>query len=271
MPARPPRPSQPLESHAPDPDAPCVPCARAPSRPPWRPLLPSLRPSARPLPCDRRGRNLPRMLLLLAALAGAQPQAGADGLRWPAPGAAWTPSPPVAASGWRASAPAAEDRWSPWQGRIGLALGDEGPGGPAGGGSGLRLQGMRLLGDYYFSPGSGFHATGGVISGPLARPWGGAPAVAGGGLTLSLHSPRWGDGLAGEPAGPAARPYVGAGYSLGGADGRWSFSADIGLVARSPGTAGRWGPDAAGWTSLGEGLSRWQVQPLLQLGVSVAF
>lgn len=197
----------------------------------------------------------------------------ADGLRWPAPGVAWRTAAAADSPAFSSASTShleAQPRWSAWQGRIGLALADDGPAAGPGLGPGLRLQGMRLLGDYYFSPASGFHATGGVISGPLARPWGAASSAVGGGLTLSLHSPRWADGWVGEPSGPAARAYVGAGYSLGDADGRWSISADIGLVARSP-AGSRWGPDAAGWTSLGEGLDRWQVQPLLQLGVSVAF
>lgn len=202
---------------------------------------------------------------LFGLMLGAPGVASADGLRWPS----------LAERAQRDGEAAA--RWSPWQGRIGLTLSDRGteagrpaPAGDASG-PGLQIQGLRLLGDYFFSPRSGFHATGGLISGPVAQPWSTPVTATGRGLILAINSPRWAQGLGADPAWPAPRPYLGAGYSLGSADGRWSFTADVGLVGRSPGDAARWGPDTAGWTSLGDRLGQWQIQPLVQLGVNYAF
>lgn len=270
MPARPTRPT-PIDCHAaPCRSARCTPAAarahsagtaRAP-----RAAAPASSSPTLALSLAHRGppAGLRGAALLLAMLA-APALALADGLRWPAPVSRWQPE--------------AAERWSPWQGRIGLTLGDTAATpvtAPAtgwdGSGPGLRLHGARLLGDYYFSPRSGFHATGGVISGPLASGWGALPASAGSGLSLTLSSPRWATGLGLDTATPTPRPYLGAGYSLGSADGRWSFSADIGVVGRpGDGGLGRWSVETGGWTSLGDRLGRWQVQPLVQLGVSYSF
>ncbi|HSV72064.1 MAG TPA: hypothetical protein VLI72_18315 [Methylibium sp.] len=171
--------------------------------------------------------------------------------------------------------------WSRWQGRIGLAVGE--PAGPAWGEGALRARpALTLLGDYYLLqqgsalPGSysgGVRATGGLLVGARAQPWGWAPSGAAA-LHTGYSSQRRSFSLLQGARGidgdvlPESLPYFGVGYtglrSL--QDGGWGFSADLGVVALRPRSVVRLGQQSV--TDL---LRDLQLSPMLQLGVSYAF
>jgi hypothetical protein len=66
-------------------------------------------------------------------------------------------------------------------------------------------------------------------------------------------------------------PYLGIGYTgLAGA-GRFGFSADLGLLARSPSQAVRLGRMLGGAQNLDDAVRDLRLAPVLQLGVSYAF
>lgn len=207
-----------------------------------------------------------------AGTAAAAP--GGSGLRAPAPvKAAETAGVYLGTTGSAPGGPAAT-----WRGRVGLELSPVAPwAAPA---QGLQVHGLRLLGDYYFSPGSGFRATGGVLRGGAGQPWMLAGASGVGPVGLGLHTH-----LAG-PAAPAGGlnpqrllergtlPYLGAGYSLDLPEtwgGNWSFSADIGLVALKPGSAVKLGGVLGGSQSLDDAVRELRLRPVLQLGVNYSF
>ena len=175
------------------------------------------------------------------------------------------------------------DPWARWQAR--LLFGAAPPAWQSGlttlDGAGPRPVRLSLLGDYYLSapaPGgaraSGLRATGGVLLGPRARPWIGPPLTA----DPSLGSGR-SPGTDLMPSAAVARdtlgdsaalPYVGLGYlaAPNRDGGGWSFGADFGLVARSPGNAG---------IALGRGkrlddtVRELRLTPLFQVGMSYSF
>jgi len=130
--------------------------------------------------------------------------------------------------------------------------------------TGLRVASLGLLGDAYFghSPGDagsaprGFRATSGIIVG-WRRPLLGASAV---------------PGSSADPATEGATvPYLGLGYSSLVARSGWSFSADLGVVSRSPGSAVRLGRVFTGGQSLDEVVRDMRLAPHVQLGVSYSF
>lgn len=109
-------------------------------------------------------------------------------------------------------------------------------------------QNLRLLGDYQFSA-LRLGETGGLR---LT-----------GGLLLNLRQTSTG---ALTSASLWAQPYAGVGYASGSLDGRWGFSADLGLAASSPGTARLERPaNALGADSLP------RLLPMLRLGMTLAF
>jgi hypothetical protein len=104
----------------------------------------------------------------------------------------------------------------------------------------------RLLGDYYFAPTLGLRATSGLL-----------------GQTEPDSSVRLGQAL------PRPRPYVGLGYSIGGAEtartSRWGLSADIGWQGTRGTGTGRALDGSADW------LRDLRFSPMLQVGVSYEF
>ena len=155
--------------------------------------------------------------------------------------------------------------WARWQGR--LSLGAATP---------IKVSSASLMGDYYFGrslvgPGSsgGCRATSGLIFGPRSTLATGQPGLtAGNGFSI-------GSRLFGQAAMPstsdttgdsATLPYLGFGYTGLSARSGWSFSADLGLVAQTPG-----GVKLIRSQSLDDAVREMRLAPLLQLGVSYAF
>lgn len=181
----------------------------------------------------------------------------------------------------------APDVWSPWRGRLGIVLSDSGLGSSSSYRAwssstpieGLKLHSLRLLGDYYFAPGTGFRATGGLMTGHWSSPWGPTANVSVAGLSATAHNRNTWLAPPGSPSTPAngsTSAYFGAGYSYDLAQtwgGNWSFSADLGLVAlSSTDSAGvRLGRVFNGALSVEDWAHDLHFQPLLQLGFSYSF
>jgi hypothetical protein len=148
----------------------------------------------------------------------------------------------------------------------------------------LKPSGVTLLGDYYFTrslprlgDSGGFRATGGMFLGsrstsllsiaPNAGLGGRAFSVdrrTVGGLSLSLG----GESPSSESG---AVPYVGVGYTGLPSKGGWGFSADLGLMAVSPGSAVKLGRGFTGGQNLDDALRDMRFSPLVQVGVSYSF
>ena len=169
--------------------------------------------------------------------------------------------------------------WARWQGRLSLGtvsapwrLGVESPA--------LKLSSASLMGDYYFGPSlagagklGGLRATGGLIFGPRGALSSGQPGVTGAnafsiGTRLFSQSPM--PYSLDAPSENATVPYLGVGYTGLSVRNRWSFSADLGLVAQSPGTV-RLGRVVSGGQGLDDVIRDMRLAPLLQLGVSYSF
>ena len=173
----------------------------------------------------------------------------------------------------------AETIWPRWQGRVLVGavtppwrhLGWEHPDSTSGA---HRLESLSVLGDYYFSnlsdgarASGGFRATSGLIFGSassrsLSAFW-----------RSGLHSPMGAAGTApGTEAGlQGTLPYLGLGYTSVSARNGWGFSADIGLIARNPGSAVKLGRVVGGNQALEDLLREMRLSPLLNLGVSYSF
>ena len=172
--------------------------------------------------------------------------------------------------------------WARWQGR--LSFGTTAPAWRAGWAD-INLAGRKpvrlsLMGDYYLSApligvgsAGGLRATGGVILGPRYQPWLGQSGGAGSGFSIDSRS--FGPAAmpsTNDPAGDTATlPYLGLGYTGLSARSGWSFSADLGLVAQSPGNASRLGRALGGGQSLDEAVRDLRLAPLFQVGVSYSF
>ncbi|HEX2540899.1 MAG TPA: hypothetical protein VHM00_07430 [Caldimonas sp.] len=130
--------------------------------------------------------------------------------------------------------------------------------------TGLRVASLGLVGDVYFGGSSserdrtprGFRATSGIIVG-ARQPLLGSTAV----------TPSAVDGGSDH----ATVPYLGLGYSSLVAKSGWSFSADLGVVSRSPGSAVRLGRVFSGSQSLDDVVRDMRLTPHVQLGVSYSF
>jgi hypothetical protein len=142
------------------------------------------------------------------------------------------------------------------------------------------LQGGRVLGDYYFSPGplwgsrvsGGFRATSGLL-------------LSSSGASLSMATvprPGWSLSITQQSLSSAgfvdpnadsghAVPYLGVGYTGLSLKGGWGFTADVGLMALSPGSGLRLGRVMSGNQSLDDVLRDMRLTPVLQLGVSYSF
>jgi hypothetical protein len=120
----------------------------------------------------------------------------------------------------------------------------------------------------------GFRASSGLIIGPRRMLGTGQPAL------TATNAFSIGNRLFGQPASTytvdapsdnATLPYLGVGYTGLSVRSAWSFSADLGLVAQSPGSAARIGRVFGGGQSLDDVVRDMRMAPLLQLGVSYAF
>lgn len=191
--------------------------------------------------------------------------------------AALPSSPVMAADGNGLRAGTNQDRWTGWQGRLSLItssdpwrLGVEAPA--------VKLNSASLMGDYYFGRSlagpnqfGGLRATSGLIFGPRWALGAGQSAGANG-SAFSIASrpigraplPSAGDAVS---EGNATLPYLGIGYTGLSPRNGWGFSADLGLIAKSPGGALRFG----GSQSLDDVIRDMRMTPLLQLGVSYSF
>jgi opacity protein-like surface antigen len=170
--------------------------------------------------------------------------------------------------------------WARWQGR--LSLGAPSTAWRIGAETAApKLTSASVMGDYYFGrslagigqPG-GFRASSGLITGPRGVLSTGQPGLMAGGSFST------GSRLLGQTAAPygaettsdnATLPYLGLGYTGLSVRSGWSFSADLGLVAQSPGNAVRLGRVFGGGQSLDDLVRDLRLSPLLQVGVSYAF
>ena len=152
--------------------------------------------------------------------------------------------------------------WARWQGR--LSLGNATP---------IKVSSASLMGDYYFGRSlvgaGGFRATSGLIFGPRTTLATGQPGPAAGGA-FSIGSRLFGQSAmpyTSDTSGDnATLPYLGLGYTGLSARSGWSFSADLGLVAQTPG-----GIKVIRSQALDDAVREMRLAPLLQLGVSYAF
>lgn len=167
--------------------------------------------------------------------------------------------------------PADSSLWPRWQSR--LAIGTAPVGGvgetASGDASGARLATASVVGDWYFAPPvrGGFRATGGLVYGASSL-WVARPSLGtkGTGLTVDHRALS-----AGDATDASTLPYLGIGYTgLVGA-GRFGFSADLGLLARSPGQVVRLGRLLGGAQNLDDAVRYQRLAPVVQLGVSYAF
>lgn len=142
-----------------------------------------------------------------------------------------------------------------WQARVHLLAGSQG--------SGSRLLGAQLLGDYYLvGRGNGLRLSGGLLVGPVSLLASGMAPAPSGRLGLGLRQ------LQGSTEEAAQnQPYLGIGYSHAGSD--WRFSADLGVAMAGSLRFG--GSQSAFASSLDDTLRRLQLTPMLQLGVSYRF
>ena len=168
--------------------------------------------------------------------------------------------------------------WAKWQGRVSIgAAADWRPALGIQDHAVYRPSSLSLFGDYYLSRSvagalnaGGVRATGGVILGPRSLALANLPGAGTGG-NFSIGSRLF--GAAGMPynsdntGDSAALPYLGLGYTGLSARSGWSFSADLGLIAQSPGNVVRLGRGQ----SLDDVVRELRLAPVMQLGVSYTF
>jgi len=163
--------------------------------------------------------------------------------------------------------------WARWQGR--LSLGNSAPLWRPGVET-SKVNSASLMGDYYFGrslvgagSAGGFRATSGLLFGPRSSLLIGQPGLAAGNA-FSIGSRPFGQSAmpyTGDTTGDnATLPYLGVGYTNLAARSGWSFSADLGLVAQTPG-----GIKVIRNQSLDDAVREMRLAPLVQFGVSYAF
>ena len=172
--------------------------------------------------------------------------------------------------------------WARWQAR--LALGTTAPLWRAGLSTleptGLRINTVAVSGDYYLTGSlferialGGLRATSAMIVGPRSLAATGQPSLGakGNGFAIERRLLAASSSLAAGDVESASTPYFGLGYTGLSLRGNWSFSADMGMVALSPGNAVRLGRVLGGTRSLDDMLRDMRLAPVLQMGVSYAF
>lgn len=163
---------------------------------------------------------------------------------------------------------------SQWQVRLGASAAPRGPWPsfqPAG-------RSLSLLGDYYLPRAFGLRATGGLMPGRGSAPtlWPMREHSLALRPVAGLDSRHDEAGASDTGLAPGAAPYLGLGYTGSAAGGSLGLFADLGLRGLKPrsrvrlgGTGGEiWRNEyeSAGWR-----LRDWNLEPVLQLGVSYAF
>lgn len=147
-----------------------------------------------------------------------------------------------------------------------------------------RFAGATVLSDYYFArslpllgDSGGFRATSGMLFGTRSGSMlSTGPGTALGGRTFSIDRRTVGGlKLPGMPDAPpdgtGGVPYFGVGYTGLPSKAGWGFSADLGVMALSPGSAVKLGRMFGGGQSLDDVLRDMRLSPLVQLGVSYSF
>ncbi len=170
--------------------------------------------------------------------------------------------------------------WARWQSRLSLGTSTSSPnwlsGQSAYGQQTNKVSSASLMGDYYFGrslvePGNsgGFRATSGLIFGPRTSPLSSGQPTLAAGNAFSIGSRLFGQNAlpsSDANADNATLPYLGFGYTGLSARSRWSFSADLGLVAQQPG-----GLKMIRNQNLDDVVREMRLAPLVQLGASYAF
>lgn len=173
--------------------------------------------------------------------------------------------------------------WSTWQGRVSVGSASTFWRSSLIDADGARPTSMSLMGDYYFTRSllglgtqGGFRATSGLILGPRAQAWSGQPGL-GAGSPFSVGNRLFGGNSGAIPylrdpsTETATLPYLGVGYTGLSARSRWSFSADLGIVAQNPSNATRLGRLFGSGQNLDDIVRDLRMTPMFQLGVSYAF
>jgi hypothetical protein len=176
-------------------------------------------------------------------------------------------------------APEGNLTWARWQAR--LSLGGAAPtwranlkeAEPAG----LRVDALSVSGDYYFTealfePGSlgGLRATSGLVLGPRSQAVMGSAALGVRGTTIAAeHRAAPANGASASDL--TSSPYFGVGYTGLSQRGKWSVSADVGVMALQPGHVVRLGRVFGGNQSFDDVMRDLRWAPVLQMGVSYAF
>jgi len=138
---------------------------------------------------------------------------------------------------------------------------------------------LSVMGDYYLTPSflgaqraGGFRATSGMLVGPRGQAWPGLGTAPTLGIGVDRRLSATPPALSGESLPDSASlPYLGIGYTGLSARGGWSFSADLGLVSLSPGSAVKLGRVFTGGQALDDTVRDMRWSPVLQLGVSYSF
>ena len=176
--------------------------------------------------------------------------------------------------------------WARWQGRVSLGLtgaADRGLSLGSYGAAALQLDRLSVLGDYYFGEATrglgragGFRATSGVIVGSRTPLWTGQASLTSARGLLGVERQVTGAWTAlPAPSDPAVDtspvPYFGVGYTGLSLRSGWSFSADLGMVARNPGNMVKLGRVFTGSQGVDDLLRELRLAPMLQLGMSYSF
>lgn len=176
-------------------------------------------------------------------------------------------------------APEGNLTWARWQAR--LSLGGAAPAWRANlkeaEPAGLRVGALSVSGDYYFTealfdPGSlgGLRATSGLVLGPRSQGLMSSAAlgVRGREIAAERHAAPVNSAATSDLA---SAPYFGVGYTGLSQRGRWSVSADVGVMALQPGQVVRLGRVFGGNQSFDDVMRDLRWAPVLQMGVSYAF
>lgn len=171
------------------------------------------------------------------------------------------------------AAPPDPGAWARWQGRVSLGAASSRGRPGADTALGARAGSATVMGDYYFHPSfdgarlqGGFRATSGLVLG--SRAW-----LGNGSASLATGAGRpWGPstlpGLGDASGDSGTQPYLGLGYSSLSSHSGFSFSADLGLLARGNAAGGG---RALASQNLDDAVRQLRMTPLLQLGASYSF
>ncbi len=188
----------------------------------------------------------------------------------------------AATSGDGLIAPQGNLTWARWQAR--LSLGIAAPAWRANlkemEPTGLRVGAFSVSGDYYFGDAlfdqvslGGLRATSGLTVGQRTQGMTGAQTLLARGATISVERRvlAAAPGLGEVTPDFSSLPYFGVGYTGLSQRGKWSVSADLGVVALHPGNAVRLGRVFGGTQSFDDVMRDLRWAPVLQMGVSYAF